>query len=306
MKDSCMKRVFSSALVLPFLFSLNVFAQGEFASDYESSPDAEPLAYGNDSLDSSSEQRGEIQVETKQEKPDYFSNLQPVVLEPSKKKFYMGTHVGIGFAGTYANEKAKGYYYNTAADNFEFAEKDPFDGYSGFVFDLGASFVIHLTDRFALAPELICHILNYYKESDVWYLNRGLFHAEPLKENMTLADVSIPVLGRAYFTKALFAEFGAQFNFNVYGSFTLENSDYNFSEKVGGWSGEFFGVGLDLGLGYSFDLLSCKLEPGARFMIDFTRMEADDEVLNGANGSYRYAVGTKAWTVQIFINYYRL
>lgn len=283
-----MKKLFSIAFALPIILSLNAFAQ-----------DAE---YSNDE---SSEQKIEIQNQNKPEKKDYFSNLQPVEVEPKRKSFYVGAHLGVGFAGTYANEKAKGAYYNPSTDKVEVAEKDPFEDYLGFVFDLGAVFLFNITDMFTLAPELLCHGLNYSKESEVWYLKRSFGESAPLEENMTLIDVSIPVMLRAYFLEKLYAEAGVQFNLNAYGSFTLENSTYSYSTDVGEWSGEFFGVGLNLGFGYSFNVLTSAYDVGARFSLDLTRMEEDSRVYNEANASYRDAVATKAWSIEIFLNFYR-
>lgn len=225
----------------------------------------------------------------------------------SVKKLRFGGHFALGYSGTYGNEKAAGLYYNPQKEAFEIGEKDPFDGFLGLNMDIGFMIVYHINNQFAIAPEFNLHFIDYFKESDVWYVKihdrNGWYHNEPLDENMMLLDFSIPVMARFYASSNLFVEAGVQINLNLAGSFTLDNSEYDYSEDVGDWSGEFFGFGINAGFGYAVEKNGRVFELGARFMMDLTRLEADERVLNKANESYRDPVATKAWNIQVVLNY---
>ncbi|SHK35855.1 outer membrane beta-barrel protein [Fibrobacter sp. UWEL] len=226
-----------------------------------------------------------------------------------KPKNRLGFHLGMGFSGTYGNEKAAGYYYNPTTDKFYVGEEDPFAGYLGLNFDLGLMYVFFVNSKIAIAPEFNFRVIDYFKESDIYYAKvyDDYWHRttyEPVDENMMLFDIAIPVMGRFYAAKNFYAEAGVQFNLNLAGSFTLDNAEYDYSEDVGDWAGESFGVSLNFGGGASFNAKDGGLiELGVRFMLDLTRLEADEKVNNEANGSYRDAVATKGWHIQFVCNY---
>lgn len=221
-----------------------------------------------------------------------------------QKPLHFGMHVGLGFAGTWGNEEVLGMY---DPETFDLSVADPFDGYLGVNVDIG--FIVHyrINEMFSFVPEVNIRILEYFKESEVWYLrvNQGWYYSrEPLDENMLLVDISIPLMARYNPIPMFYVEAGIQFNLNLYGDFSLSNEDYDYEESMGDWEGETFGFGFNIGAGVTLPLKKYMADIGLRLAMDLTRMEADQMVYNAANNTYRLPVKTRAWAIQLVTNMY--
>lgn len=304
-----MKTSYLGAIVLACSMVAAANAQDDY-EDYaydEGVAESAPESYDEDVSTAKSSYDYSSEV-TKSEEVPVAMDLPEDKSASSKPKNRFGFHLGVGLSGTYGNEEALGYYYNPNTEKYDFDERDPFDGYMGLNLDFGFMYVFYINNRIAIAPEVNIRLIDYFKESDIYYArvhdDWGRTYYEPVDENMMLVDISIPVMGRFYATKNFFAEAGVQFNLNLAGSFTLDNAEYDYSEDVGEWNGETFGVSLNFGGGATFDAKNGHaIEIGLRFILDLTRLEADEMVKNDANDSYRNPVETKGWHLQFVCNF---
>ncbi|MCF0222941.1 MAG: PorT family protein [Fibrobacter sp.] len=221
------------------------------------------------------------------------------------KPVRVGGHAALGVSGTYDNEKALGNY--RSGRGYEEGYRDPFEGYLGVNGNFGGIALVRLNNLITLAPELSFSIKDYFKESEVWSIevqDRYGYHDEPVDENMMVIGVALPIMVRFTPVPQLYLEAGAQMNFNLLATFTLDNSDYDYSEDLGDWKVEPFGLAVNLGAGFTIPVRGHFMELGVRFMLDLTRIESDELILNPANESYRYPVETKGWHLQLVYNYF--
>lgn len=219
----------------------------------------------------------------------------------------VGGHAAIGVSGTYGNEEAWGNYKDGSGYKEDY--RDPFEGYFGLNASFGGIALVHFNKLLTFAPELNVFIKDYFKQSDVWeidvYDDWGKYEGtEPVDENMMIIGVSIPLMIRVNPVPQFYVEVGAQFDLNLVGSFTLDNSEYDYSEDLGDWKVEPFGVAINAGAGVTVPVKGHFMEFGCRFSLDLTRIESDELILNPVNESYRYPVETKGWHVQFVYNYF--
>ena len=220
------------------------------------------------------------------------------------EKLHYGAHIGFGFAGTWGNEETEGMYYSPSYGPY-LGVKDPYAGYLGAIVDIGFMLNYRLHQYVSFAPEINIRVLDYFRESDCYYLyvyGEGDF---PLDENMMIY-VNIPLLARITPFNTFYAELGAEINLNVSSSFSLSNADHEYDEDMGGtWKGQTLGFGLILGGGKTIEFEGHHFDVGGRIVMDLSRIEADQMVdMTATNGTYRNPVGTKSWSIQFVTNYY--
>ena len=233
--------------------------------------------------------------------------------EPSKPKFqdtplHVGAHMGLGYAGTWNNQDAYGAYLNPNTWEIELTEKDPFAGYMGFIVDFGIVINYRLASIFCLVPEINFRMVDYMKESEVWYLkvDRGWYTERyPLDENMMVMDINVPLMMRLTFGMAYF-ELGGELNLNLTTSFTLTNSDFDYEEDMGGyWNANTFVWGLVFGGGATLDMDGKALDIGLRVIVDMNAIEKNELVdMSALNGTYRKPVDTRMWAIQLSMAFY--
>lgn len=221
----------------------------------------------------------------------------------------VGGHAALGVSGTYGNEKAAGIFYDKDSKSYVIDERDPFEGYLGVNGTFGGIALVRINNLITFAPELSFRIVDYFKQSDVWSIevtdSYGYDKTEPVDENMMIMGIAIPLMIRVNPVPQFYVEAGAQLNLNVAGSFTLDNSEYDYSEDMGDWKVEFFGVAVNAGAGVTVPSRGHYMEFGCRFSLDLTRLEADEVIHHDANtGAYRDPVETKGWHVQFVYNYF--
>lgn len=318
-----MKKSFLSAAALVLTMGLSAYAQDDY-EDYaydegvaESAPESSYSEVSDDAEADLNEYASTAKGRTEElkeanaassaaEESSYdsqYSSGSSVSASVDKPLRY-GGHVGIGLSGTYGNEDAL-----IVGGRYGFSGRlaDPFSGFLGINVDLGGIVSYRINKMFAVSAELNLHIIDYMKESEVWNIevSDGYgYHEEPLDENMMLVDISIPIMARFYPKESFYIEAGAQVNLNLAGSFTLDNTDYDYSEDMGDWKGESFGLSVNVGGGFVQPIGNSLVEFGARFILDMTRLEADQIVYNGNTGEFRSPVATKGWHVQFVCNYF--
>lgn len=312
-----MKKSFLSAAALVLTMGLSAYAQDDY-EDYaydegvaESAPESAYSEVSDDAEAELNEYASTAKGRTEELKEA--NAASEASAEPSHESsassgstfdgnpIRYGGHFGLGLSGTYGNEDAlisRGSYAYYA---------DPFSGFLGLNVDLGGIVTYRINKMFAVSAELNIHIIDYMKESEVWMLEvqDGYgYREEPLDENMMLVDLSIPVMARFYPTDAFFVEAGVQINLNLAGSFSLDNTDYDYSEDMGDWKGESFGYSVNIGGGIVRPAGNGLVEFGGRIILDLSRLEAEQIVYNANTGEYRSAVATKGWHVQFVCNYF--
>ncbi len=219
----------------------------------------------------------------------------------------IGVHSAIGVSGTYGNEKALGNYREGSGYKEDY--RDPFEGYFGLNASFGGIALVRINNLITFAPGANLFIKDYFKESEVWGIEvwddyYNTYTTEPVDENMMIIGLSVPLMVRVNVAPQLYVEAGAQLNLNLMGSFTLDNSEYDYSEDLGDWKVETFGLAVNAGAGITIPYKGHFMEFGLRFSLDLTRMEADELILNPANESYRYPVETKGWHIQFVYNFF--
>ena len=224
--------------------------------------------------------------------------------------FHVGVHLGIGYAGTWNNENAYGMYYEPNSGELYLAEKDPYNGYNGILADFGVILNYHLGKYLSVVPEINFRIIDYFRESDCWYLkvthNDGTQEAAPLDENMMMMDLNVPLVLRVTPAPVFFIDLGAEANVNFTTKYSLSNDDYDYEEDMGGvWKARRFMWGIVFGAGTTLDVDGLFFDIGARAVIDMSAFEEDQLVdMFAMNGTYRNPVGTRMWGIQLVLNYY--
>jgi len=226
------------------------------------------------------------------------------------KDMHMGIHLGVGYAGVWGSELAHGIYLVNG--QLEETDKDPYVGNTGFMGDIGFVLNYHLNSLFSLVPEVNIRFIDYFKESESWFL---IVHDEygyitdvaPLDENMLLIDINVPIIVRVTPVPVFFIDLGVELNVNVSSKFTLSNDDYDYEEDMGGyWATETFKWGVVFGLGTTQSLAeNMFFDIGARVVVDMSPIEKNQLVdMTALNGTYRNPVKAKTWAIQLVVNGY--
>lgn len=235
----------------------------------------------------------------KEDKGDFFA-----------EDLHMGMHLAIGYAGIWGSELAHGIYLTSGT--LEEGDKDPYVGNTGVMGELGFALNYHLGRLFSLVPEVNVRFIDYFKESEAWFLvvydqYGTITDVAALEENMLLVDINVPIILRVTPVPVFFIDLGVELNVNVSSKFTLSNDDYDYEEDMGGyWATETFKWGVVFGLGTTQSLAeNMFFDIGARVVVDMSRIEKEQLVdMTALNGTYRNPVGAKTWAIELVINGY--